>query len=94
MAEKENIQAQPRAPVLGLKRKGFSAPAFVGKKAGAPSKGPPAPLQARAAGKASQAAGASSTDDQQDARYFQVLYTKHQPGKKVRCLILASAALK
>ncbi|GAB4818167.1 hypothetical protein N2152v2_005213 [Parachlorella kessleri] len=82
MAEKENFQA--RAPVLGLKRKGFTAPAFVGKKAAAPSKGPPAPLQARAVGSASQAAGASSTDDQQEARYFQVLYTKHQPGKKLR----------
>lgn len=91
MDKKEN--KPPTVPVLGLKRKvpAFAPPKFVNpaagqafKKPGAPS-GKPGPSSAAGLAEAATASSnqASSKAGAQDARYFSVLYTKFQPGKKV-----------
>ena len=78
--DKEN---KAYVPVLGLKRKGaFNPPAFK-KPAGLPqptAKGAPLSQQ----GTAGAASSSTQHPGAHDARYFQALYTKYQPGKKVR----------
>ena len=74
------------APVLGLKRPGgFRPPAFVKKAAVAgPSKAPlgqPSRAAAAPAPQHQHTGGAAAADA--GSRYFSVLYTKFQPGKKV-----------
>ncbi|KAL4434006.1 hypothetical protein ABPG75_000447 [Micractinium tetrahymenae] len=95
MADQENVPQQPAAakPTLGLKRRGFTAPAFVGAPAakrpalGAAKPALPAaakPVAPRPPAAAAGAPTAAPAAQPGEALYFTVLYCKYQPNKKLR----------
>lgn len=90
MADQENVPEQPAAarPVLGLKRRAFTAPAFVGgpaaKRPAVGTAKPVLPAAAKAAGRPPTAAAGPSAAvpaaQPGEALYFTVLYCKYQVG--------------